>query len=422
MKFLSRFPLLSVLLATSVFFETLSYTYMQQYGRTYYYSSSIIYFLSGLAICLLPLLKSKSENNLPFSSKYVPHLFFLLFVGLLVYHITMLSPLFERVTIDAKWADMIPSIIIACKRFLSGQVVYAPAPEIRDGAIIPYLPTMWIPFLPSIIFGFDVRWTTVAMLFICLFIVLVPLLKSGKKISILPSLITCIALFLLLNYFLQIFDLFWSMSQEGVVAGFYMLLAMALLHKNYVLIGIALTGCMLSRYSLLFWIPLYFGFVFLTEHKNNFWKLFIAFSVSMLLLFVLPFFIHDPAYFFHIPSTYAGAISGFWKNLQVEEGLFYNVGFYKFFTFEQIPLMFKLEIATSFIVPLVFLLALYFHGKKNSINSRYIAFGSLKITLLFFYGFVQAPFVYLFIVPTIISYVLMFDFLTRESIPNETQL
>jgi hypothetical protein len=423
----NKFFLFSALLAFSVFFESLAFTYMQQQGRMFYYSNSIIYLFTGLAISILPLFfiqkATASTGTVRGFSRYLPYLAFLFFIFLLAYHISILSPLYKNWTIDIQNADMIPCIQLACRRFLHGQTVYGLVSEIypyESGATLIYLPMVWMPFLPSVIFGFDPRWTTLSAVFIGLFVSLTPLLKRRVQIPFIPLVLACVSLFLLLNYFLMKEIGFWAMTQEGVVAGLYMLLGFALLRRNYFFIGIMITMCLLSRYVLVLWIPPYLFYVFMSEPRKLFWQLFFSLGFSLLALFILPFFMLDPFYFFGIPVKQSNILHGFWDITHIQEKKYYTVGFYKFFTIDQIWLMTTLEIISSFAVPAIFLAGVFWLKRKYSINERYIAYGSLKICLIFFYGFLAAPYVYVIFPGAIISYVVLFDFLSHGNLAIAT--
>ncbi|MCW3125328.1 MAG: hypothetical protein JWO03_986 [Bacteroidetes bacterium] len=56
-----RHHITAMALAICVLVETLSMTYMQQKGGVFYYSSSILYFISGLAVCILPFIHLGKE-------------------------------------------------------------------------------------------------------------------------------------------------------------------------------------------------------------------------------------------------------------------------------------------------------------------------------------------------------------------------
>ncbi|MCW3125326.1 MAG: hypothetical protein JWO03_984 [Bacteroidetes bacterium] len=412
-----RYYIIALALSICVLLETLSLTYLQQSGSTFYYSSSILYLLSGLAVCILPLvpvskisfLKTPARIN-----KSIPYLLGAFILFLIGHHIVRLTTEYSNMPIDARIADMLPCLQVACRRFLHGEVVYGPAPEIYPGSIIPYLPAMWIPFIPASILGFDFRWVTVAMQLFCVGLAMMPVLNRNRSIPLLPAIIGAAALFLLFNYFLYKRTDYWTMTEEGVVAGFYLLLSLALLRRNYWLIGLAIMCCTLSRYSLILWIPVYFGFVFLTRPRSDFWKLFLSYTGGMLAVFVIPFFIRDPLYFIHIPRGYIGLTDRFWHSYGVEEHLLYNVGLFKFFSFGQVHNMLILEVITSFLAPLILILSALWLKKRFELNDRYFAYASFKISMVFFYAFIQMPYLYVFVPLTLMSFAVLFDYLAGQ--------
>ena len=418
MNFQKRYYTISIGLSICVLLETLALTYMQQNGATFYYSSSILYFMAGLGICLIPLIplhkESKSISANKYTNQVIPYLGVLFLLALIVFHVIRLKSLYSNIGIDKKWADMLPTIELACQRFLQGKNVYGSAPEIWDTAIIPYLPLMWVPFLPAIVFDFDLRWITLIVQLLGIALILKPILVRKKTVPFIPSIIAGLGLFLLLNFFLYKNTTYWSMTEEGIVAGFYLLLSYSLLRGNYWMIGLAITGCTLSRYSLLFWIPIYFAFIFFTKPRLDFGKLFLSYAVSMLLLFILPYFIKDPSYFINIPIGYSKLVPNFWVHSKIDEHLLYNVGLFKFFNVASLHLMPTLEVITSFLAPLLFSLIVWRLKNKYPLNERYISYISLKISLIFFFGFIQMPYMYIFVPVTLISYLLLFDYLAIQ--------
>lgn len=415
MKFEIRYYTLAILLSICVLVETLALTYMQENGSVFYYSSSLLYFLSGILICIIPIIsgadtgKYLKENE--FIGKSIPYLTVLFFIALTVYHIVALKQIYRTVPIDKKWADMLPSIILACQRFLQGKIVYGPAPEIFNNSIIPYLPLMWMPFLPAVMFDFDPRWITLAAEFTGIFIILIKVIRRNVVIPFIPILIGGVGLFLLLNYLIIKNPTYWSMTEEGLVAGFYMILSLVLLRSNYWVIGLAMTACTLSRYSLLFWIPVYFAYVLFTKPRSDFWKLFISYTVSMLLLFILPYFIKDPQYFIGIPMGYSRLTHKFWAINRIDAHLYYNVGLFKFFNQDNCYLMSFWEIVTSLAAPVLFIFISQKSKPRFELNKKYISFCSFKLSLIFFFSFIQMPYMYIFVPVTLISYVVLFEYL-----------
>ena len=397
----------------------MAYTFVQQEGQTYYYSSSVLYVLAGILICVLPLL-GNNDAVLPTGNKsqfgrVLRVLFFGFLAAFFAFHVHVLIPLYHQIPISPKVADMLPVIKLACNRLLTGQPVYAPTDEIWIGTVNAYLPMMWLPYVPAQIFGYDMRWTTVTLLFVSLFIAALPVFKAKYDLPVFPTLFAGISLFLALNYFLTHGRDFWSMTEEGVVAAFYVFLAFALIRGNYYLIGIAMGFCVLSRYALIPWIPTYLTFIFLTQPRKEFRKLFFTLSVIVLIVFIIPYFIWDPFYFLSLPGIQLKNVDPFWRYNGLTDHTFFNVGLYKFFTIETARLMGNIGLLTSFIAPAVFILFAQKFQKRYSLNGRYIGFGSLKLSLIFFYNFLPMPFSYLFFPLTLISYALLFDFISAPS-------
>ncbi|MCW3125327.1 MAG: hypothetical protein JWO03_985 [Bacteroidetes bacterium] len=287
---------------------------------------------------------------------------------------------------------------------------------------MPYLPMMWLPFLPAAIFDFDFRWITVFFQLLSVAVIMTPLVKIRKSILLIPAILAGAGLFLFLNYFLYKRYDYWGMTEEGVVVCFYLLLGFALLRKNYWLIGLAITVCTLSRYSLVMWLPVYFIFVMVIRPRQDFWKLLVSSGASMLALFIIPFFIRDPLYFIHIPDSYMKLKKHFWDVCGVADHQFYNVGLFKFFSFEQVHTMFVLELLTSFLAPVILILTVKWLAKKTEVNEQYLGFASLKISLIFFFAFIQIPYVYVFVPITLLSYVLLFDYVAGPAVAvNDTK-
>jgi hypothetical protein len=405
---------IAILLCCCVFGESMAFTYVQQEGQDYFYSSSILYLFTGILVCILPLFgapASASESKENTWRKYLPLVFSGFLIFLVIYHVYNLLQLYQKVPISVDLADMIPVIRLSCKRLLHGIPVYSPTPEIWPGSVNAYLPMMWLPYLPAEVFGYDYRWTTFGVFFISIFVAAIPVFKAAKSIRVVPMVLACVSLFLTLNFCLFHFTTFWSMSEEGVVAGFYILLSYALLRQNYYLAGLTMAFCLLSRYALVPWIPVYFAFVFFTEPRNNFKKLAIAFIVPVLLIFVLPYFIWDPFYFLGLPGVQAKSLEQFWLVHGLDRNAYVNVGLYKFFDFTHARQMMTFEAITSLVMPVLFILLALKLQKRYQFSSRFIAYGSLKLSLVFFFNFIPTPYYYLFFPVTLISYVLLFDFI-----------
>ncbi len=138
---------------------------------------------------------------------------------------------FEEMPIDITNADMLPIIKVMGDRFIAGQHshIYDTIPWIWHGTQPIYLPAMWLPYVPAIAMGIDMRWIAIAGLLFAFF-VFISLYRAGSiapEITPLPFLFPGVLAFLL----------FWwvvadntpgivSVAEEGTVIGYYVLLVL----------------------------------------------------------------------------------------------------------------------------------------------------------------------------------------------------
>jgi hypothetical protein len=178
------------------------------------------------------------------------------------------------------------------------------------------------------------------------------------------------------------------MTDEGVVIGFYVLLAWALWRGNPWLIGIALTLSVLSRISLLAWIPFFGLFVWLFESRKK--ALQIAgtsfFFGLFLMLITKAIFYLDV--FRALPGRYLAAVMGedYWKlKPTIEESL----GLAKFLEQKDLPMLQNLTYLTTLGAPLICLLA--FRRYRDRMDTAFFGLATLKITLVFFFNLLIIP-------------------------------
>ncbi|MBA3647486.1 MAG: hypothetical protein H0W62_02875 [Chitinophagales bacterium] len=394
--------------------ETACASYFTKNNVAYIPLTSIVYFLSGLMIGLIPLHRFAAVLHNPKSLYIQIHriaiiVFFCFGMYYLIPHVYWV---FSWIKIDYHAADMIPQIQVACQRFFFGEKVYAPMPEVW-GMLPTYLPMMWLPYLPIYLTGGDVRWTSVYF-FIAAIALLLWMLGSLKKINWgqLLLILVCIGnlIFIQTDYNRN----FFAWTEEGVVVGYYILLGFGLSKKRPFLTGIAITCCLLSRYSLFFWIPAYLIYQYFSGRRNHAIIEAVIITFLTTILFIIPYFSTNATYFLHLPQNYSNVIKQIWLHSydQIEKSL----GFAKFFQVSQVTWLHTFDIFLAAAVPVIFYSILYLKRKSNKINFTFSGLCGLKLTLTFFYNFLEAPFFsYLYIVPTLFSYVILFHFLNSES-------
>ncbi|MBP7389060.1 MAG: hypothetical protein KA841_01575 [Chitinophagales bacterium] len=404
---------IQLLVCLLVIAETTAMTYMLISPTDYYRSSSWLYFLCGIAISMFPLLgKVFTSKPSTFKIWWLPICAIPLFTAPLCY---FLPTHFSKIEVYYKWADMLPRIQIYVERFLTGDYVYKPVTMWWGGVgLPPYLPAVWLPFIPSNVLGFDMRWTTVACYIVAMIIVLSQFKFRLSLLSIICFTLLFLGLLYLDYYLIHLGKGFWVFTYEGLIVLYYVLLLWALAKWKPFFIGFSIAICLLSRFSLVTWIPFFMLFLFVFEQPSFALKTAFAFLISVSLLFLLPFYIGHSEEFSHIIEQYRFGSINFW-NLLKDNHQINMQGMHKMFGKSQYEFYKKLHLLFSVVAPFVFLfgLSLVFPNFRN--RNRLIAMCSLKFTLVFFFCFIDMPFFYVFIPPTIISYMIAGWFISESN-------
>ncbi len=124
-------------------------------------------------------------------------------------------------------------------------------------------------------------------------------------------------------------------------------------------------------------------------------------------LFIIPFFIEQPMFFLGIPAGYEGAIDKFWRLNQYSLLGKRNLGLAFVFGYDWRNLMGIIGKVLMIIVPGIWIGAYLFLKRKHNIKTGIWAMAGLKLLLVIFYNFISMPFLYIFLVPTLVSYPLL---------------
>ena len=313
-------------------------------------------------------------------------------------------------------SDGIPQIGIMVERFLNGVFPYSIItewPDLGPYLFPTYLPLTWMPFIIPDVFGFDYRWMGFAILiigFLYFFYKVIPWNRSWGNISIL----------LLLPYlFLYLFikddtQAVFQFSVETMIAGYYLILATTLFSKSNLVRGIALLLCVLSRYSVVLWVPLFFFVILLKEKKTNLFQIGGWLTLGILGFYVIPFLSQDPTIFkqgydYHTQAAEISFIPLPWQKIGELPALITN-GFGMAIYFDQFiegsPADKLWALKTTHLALLCFTVScsmIIFYKIKDKIDFRIFLLGSLKVYLVIFYNFIQIPFCYLFLPMVFIS-------------------
>lgn len=393
--------------------------------------SPIIFTIFGLGVgfAFVRILKASHKGKFiyteaetePKVNKKYYQFAFLLLIPFIAYWLWTLSGLFHSLPIDFNknpaetGSDVIPNVMSYVKRTINGEFPYQPIRgEHWTYELMPtYLTMTWLPYLPAEIFHFDYRWIPVIALSICL----VVYYRQNNQLKNNPLLfwIAFIVPILFIYFYTRFNKEEIKLTVEGLVAAYYFLLAFSLAKKRLSLIIVMVLLCILSRFSLLFWLPLLVIVVFQECGIKSVVKSISICIVGVLLLYGL-FLIKDPNIFFKAVKYYDIATIGEWKiagwlkekggkyPYSLSRGTGWAIWFYDYLggTLEhKIAVLKKVQIVL--VISTTILLCWYYLKHKTKMDGFLYALAGLKISLIIFYSFVQIPYTYLYVLPVLLN-------------------
>jgi hypothetical protein len=370
---------------------------------------TFVYFLSGITLSVLfllfpsPVIPRWKSLGAARSARYKAGLALLLAAGIWL----LCRDLFANVPVDLEHADMLPIIRTMDQRFISGHWshVYDIIPEIWKGSQPIYLPATWLPFSVPLLLHLDMRWVTAACVMFIFGIHLVWYHKRELLISVLVPMIAAGLLWWLVTE--NETHGFLTVSEEGMVAVYYVLLVMALLTEQFWLAAVAISLCMLSRYALIGWVPA-FGLYLLAfrKYKQVLWM---TFCGVMLLagLFILPFGLGPFLQLLQLPGHYIDFARRVWQDSP--EVFSQSMGFAKFYGPGHITALHNSLVLLTFMVPVLFVAVCIYLSRKWKL--RHIPLAALKLSVVIFFSFIDVPYLYLFYTSSFISLVAVSCFL-----------
>jgi hypothetical protein len=314
----------------------------------------------------------------------------------------------DEIPLDPDFADMLPVMKVMNERFLHGDVkhVYDPISEIWNGVQPIYLPAMWLPYLPAIALKFDMRWITVTAVLLSFTIILAAIRIRKNKYFGYGQIAIAALLFWWIFSRNDVHGLI-SMSEEGVVIFYFVLLTLAIISENAFLTGIAVSLCLLSRYSMIGWmIP----FLLYLIARKDFRRLLICSFTGLaciLLFFLIPFGFKIFDQMIALPGNYVAFAKHVWEFSS--EVFWLNLGMSKFYGPHRMAALHNTLLILSFGVPLLFMCFCLFQKKWKIQNINLACF---KLSLLVFYQFIDVPYGYLFYTCTFVSLVIAANILS----------
>ena len=368
------------------------------YIPNFYAINSFLFFAAGIgiSICLvrMPLVNMRRPTIL--NRQLLLKLLFV--IPLLPISYQIARRIMDHTPLQIEYADMLPIIKTMCTRFLNGQwsQVYQPIPEIWNGVQPVYLPALWMPFLSSLIFDFDLRWVTVCGIWLSVVLCLLPSWKKEWR----PFLLSAALLTLLAWLHFDIGNNVIRLTEEGVVFFYYALLTVAIIIYNPWLLGAAIGLCLLSRYSFIGWIPFAVLFLLFAKQYRFLLKSIGATVFVFILILILPFGLHPFLFHLHFQQDYILQATKVWR--ENPEFFYHSLGMAKFFGPGHIRLLHLTLTTGTLLIPLIFL----FLVRKRIFTHPNILLAGFQLSITVFYNFIDVSYLYIFYTPVFVSLVI----------------
>ncbi len=372
-----------------------------------------------IAVCFLiafNYLKTFINIDVNFNSYHSKKWSYILFASAIILFSVWANKIIVLNPIDIKISDIIPYINdLYLKRLFNGEFVYNIAPGMGYGNWTPnYLTFHWLPFVISYFFQFDHRWTVLAVFFITVYIYMFHFISANnaKQYWFKASLPF---LFLLLLFYKQPGN--FAHTVELLIASYYFLLAMFLIKNNVIGKSLGLTLTVLSRYIVVFHIPIALVIEFYLNKKQLF-KQIVTVVILVSAFYIIPFLLKDNSIFFKGAAAYDLAALGEWDGQSWQQPndspfqLFQGLGFaswaYSFLngSLDFKIYIFKIIMLSSCLMTILFLI-IYFIKNKNKYKIGNWHLASLKIIITVILSFSLVPYSYLFWTNLVLSIVML---------------
>ena len=388
-----------IILAVFMALENLCLYYFFKQGFLTSGKNAILLFSSSIAFGLVLLYRFYNADIsidavLPGRKKLAYVLTPLFIVGLVLLGMQH-SDFLAGHTIEGAGSDIVPSIQNMVKRFLLGRSPY----EYVNGQHTGYFPFHWLPFIFAEKFNTEYRMVpyivwAIAALWLCV--------RSVKTQNIVLQILIP---FIILGSDYVMFcnnTTIIEATVELMIAGYYMMLMIGLNTKNAILQGIVFSLCLLSRYSLIIWMPLFAFTLFVSGHRK---QLYISAAVAtalVLLIFIIPYASKDWSLLVGFKGYDSAAVYE-WEHvyhgypLHLWSGTGFAYYFYTRFTeldiYSRIKLLQKAHLICCCGVTVI--MGVWYWFKKDRIDYRLFLLGSFKIYISIFLFLIQVPYVYL---------------------------
>ena len=317
------------------------------------------------------------------------------------------------------YSDVLPQIEALYTRFSTGVFPYFPVPMGSYSPYPVYMPLHWLPVGLPMAFGIDVRWVGFGLLLLAAGLYGWLSMRGDRPLwtqlcaLVLPSLA-------LWGYILW-GEMDLPVSLETVIAAYYLVLAAGLVSRKVGWITAGLILCLLSRYTLVFWLPLLAFLLWKNLPRRQNLIIWATVATSVLLIYVFPFFAKDPTILSKGVAYHNLAAQDEWRGYgdppvswTMERGIHFAAHLKLMMTGDaQHQVFIARVVQASAMLGLLLLGLLGYRRWRNQVNFNDFALLMLYLFILFFYFFGPLTYRYYLIVPHTLAAVLCGQIMVR---------
>lgn len=317
-----------------------------------------------------------------------------------------------------KYSDVIPQLEAQYDWFATGEFPYQKLKLELHAPYPVYMPLHWMPIGISRTLNIDTRWS--GFLILLLIAGLTGWLLIGK--NSIGYFLSFLLLGAPLIAFLWLGKIEIPVSYELIIAAYYLLLGVGLKSKSNILVLLGVTCCILSRYTLVFWLPLFFILFLKYESWQKSVFLWGGAGTLILLIYVMPFLSKDPSILSKGLTYHNNAAASEWKGYKetgisytMERGIYFGGNMKRAFSGAWPERVYKARIVQAVIMLFLFLSGLIlFYKLKDKIYYQDFSLVMLYFTLIFFYYFGPLTYQYYLLVPMMLAALLCIDVLNSD--------
>jgi hypothetical protein len=303
----------------------------------------------------------------------------------------------------SKFSDVVPQIEALYTRLAAGKFPYYPLEQYSWHPFPVYMPIHWLPVAVTYMLHIDTRWIGMFLLVAASCVYGIYVWKTNANIIIK---LCCLVLPAIgLWSFLRWASLDVAVSFELIIAAYYLILAAGLAMRSLPITILGIILCLLSRYTMVFWLPLFLILLWLDSPRKNSYLSWSAIAVSVLVIYIFPFYLHDPSILKTGIAYHNGAAIAEWvgygdnhTSWSFESGLYFAPYIKQMFSGDMEHRVFMCRAIQASAMLAMMGLGLLLHKKfKDRINFYDLSLVMLFLFLTFFFMFSPLTYKYYFI-------------------------